>query len=173
MKKMKMLGIMALTALVLTGCQNTSDREAALEDQVAQLEQQVTSLEQAQNEGMTEEPSLELEPAQEETSNSNSSDSYSDDNLDSLTAAVGDIVKKADKLVSGGANNQQDFFDLQSEFHEVENRLDYYEEQIEHDLRQGNLSHDEARKAEFELEKLEDRLDNAEEKLEYAFGYDD
>ena len=50
MKKMKILGIMTLTAILLSGCQNTRDRETALEDQVAQLEQQVTSLEHQQSE---------------------------------------------------------------------------------------------------------------------------
>ena len=169
MKKMKMLGILTLTALVLSGCQAPSDREAALEDQVEQLEQQVTSLEQQQ----TEEVVLEAELENEEVAPSSSSSDFSEDNLDSLTTAVDDLVEKADKLVSGGASNQQDFFNLQGEFQEIENRLDYYEEQIEHELRQGNLSHDEARKIEFDLEKLEDKLDNAEERLEYAFGYDD
>lgn len=169
MKKMKMLGILTLTVLVLSGCQGPSDREAALEDQVEQLEQQVTSLEQQQ----TGEVSLEAEPAEEEVSQNSSSSDFSEDNLDSLTAAVNDVVEKADKLVSGGASDQQDFFKLQDEFQKIENRLDYYEEQIEYKLRQGSISHDEARKVEFNLEKLEDNLDNAEERLEYAFGYDD
>lgn len=180
MKKMKILALMALTTLVLSGCQTTSDREAALEDQVEQLEQQVTSLEQQQSEPDSHYESQDEvsvpddvsdETAQEDTSEN--SVSFSNEDLDSLAASVNDIIKKVDKLVSGGASNQQEFFTLQDEFNEVENRMDYYEEQIEYDFRQGNLSHDEARKAEFDLEKLEDKLDNAEEKLEYAFGYDD
>lgn len=177
MKKMKMLGIMALTALVLTGCQSTSDREAALEDQVAQLEQQVTNLEQAQNDSTSQDTVSEPNTAHDETSEThhNNNDKYSEDNLDTLSSTVNDVVKKAEKLTSGGTSNKNmdEFFTLQDEFHEIENRLDNYEDHIEYSLHQGNLSHDEARKAEYELEKLEDKLDNAEEKLEYAFGYDD
>ena len=47
MKKLKVLGIMALMTFALAGCQpeSSSDREEMLEEQVAQLEQQVTSLE--------------------------------------------------------------------------------------------------------------------------------
>ena len=178
MKKMKMLGIMTLTVLALSGCQGPSDREAALEDQVAQLEQQVTSLERAQNEEIptessAEETTFEAESTKEKNPQNSNSVSFSDDNLDSLTTVVNNIIKKVDKLASSGSSSQQDFFNLQDEFHEVEYRLEAHEEQIESDLRQGNLSHDEARKTEYELEKLEDRLDNAEDKLEYAFGYDD
>lgn len=170
MKKMKILGIMALTALVLTGCQNTSDREAALEDQAAQLEQQVTSLEQAQNDSISQDTLSADNIAQEDNS-----ETQTEDNLDTLSTTVNDVVKKAEKLTSGGTSdkNMDEFFSLQDEFHEIENRLDNYEDHIEYSLRQDNLSHDEARKAEYELEKLEDKLDNAEEKLEYAFGYDD
>lgn len=175
MKKTKILGIMTLTVLVLSGCQNPSDREAALEDQVAQLEQQVTSLEQ-KNDSFTDDDlsgAVSLESEAESNTDSNNTSAFSNDNLDTLTSAVNDIVKEIDKLVSGGSSNQQDFFSLQDKINEAENRLDYYEEQIEYNFRQESLTHDEARKAEYELEKLEDKLDNAEEKLEYAFGYDD
>ena len=167
MKKMKMLGIMTLTALALSGCQNTSDREAALEEQVAQLEQQVTSLEQT--------AASDDDTVQNTSSQENDNVKFAEDTLDTLSEAVNDIVNKAEKLVSDGPSdkNQEDFFTLQGEFHEIEDRLDNYEEHIEYELRQGNLSHDEARKAEYELEKLEDVLDRAEEKFEYAFGYDD
>jgi len=134
---------------------------------MAHSEQQVTSLEQ--NKSSAE------DTVQDTSSQESNTVKFAEDTLDTLSDAVNDITNKAEKLVSDGPSNQnqEDFFTLQGEFHEIENRLDNYEDHIEYELRQGNLSHDEARKAEYELEKLEDILDNAEEKFEYAFGYDD
>ena len=175
MKKMKLLGMMALTAIVLSGCQTASDREAALKDQVEQLEQQVTSLEQTQDSDTSNDTVSEDDSLQNTSTKNNNQDNFTDDTLDALSEAVNDVVKAADKLISSGSSSkdQNEFFTLQSEFHEVENRLDHYEDHIEYELRQGNLTHDEARNAEYELEKLEDKLDYAEEKLEHTFGYDD
>ena len=156
MKKMKMLGIMAITALALTGCQNTSDREAALEDQVAQLEQQVTSLEK-ENEELP------------------SDNNISDDNIDTLTKDVDEVVKKANNTSPSGSNdeNQKNFFKVKGELQDVENRLERYEDKIEDDYHQGNLDYEKARDAEREIERLEDKLDDAEDRLENVFGYDD
>lgn len=156
MKKMKILGIMAVTALTLAGCQNTSDREAALEDQVAQLEQQVTSLEK-ENEELP------------------SDNNISDDNIDTLTKDVDEAVKKANNTSPSGSKeeNQKNFFKVKGELQDVENRLERYEDKIEDEYRQGNLTYEKARDAEREIERLEDKLDDAEDKLENVFGYDD
>ena len=125
MKKMKMLGIMAITALALTGCQNTSDREAALEDQVAQLEQQVTSLEK-ENEELP------------------SDNNISDDNIDTLTKDVDEAVKKANNTSPSGSKeeNQKNFFKVKGELQDVENRLERYEDKIEDEYRQGKFLHE-------------------------------
>lgn len=171
MKKMKLLGIMTLTVLTLAGCQNPSDREAALEDQVAQLEQQVTSLEK-ENQELTVTP-----PASSENvaSADTTSASEENDNLDSLTKAVDDAVKKADTTSANGTKeeNQNKFFELKGVLQDVENRLERYEDSIEREYRQGDLSYDKARDTEIKIERLEEQLDNAEDSLEYKFGYDD
>ena len=161
MKRIKLLGMTSLLALTLMGCQSSSDREAALEDQVEQLEQQVTSLEKEKS-----------EPNTSDTSNSHN---FSDDDLDSLSKAINDIIQKVESTKTNGsaAENQKTFFEVQGELQNVENRLEHYDDDIESQLHSDILSYDEARKAEFEIEKLEDKLDNAEDKLEYMFGYDD
>lgn len=173
MKKMKMLGVIGLMALTLTGCQNTSDREAALEDQVSQLEQQVTSLEKENKElSVTVSDSSDTS---ENTGSENISENVSDDDIDSLTKAVNEVVKKANDASPSGSNdaNQKKFFELKGELQEVENRLERYEDKVEDDYRQGNLSYEKARDAEIAIERLEDKLDNAEDRLENVFGYDD
>jgi len=175
MKKMKILGIMAVTALTLAGCQNTSDREAALEDQVAQLEQQVTSLEK-ENEELSG-ASEGLSDAAASTSSDNNSDgkNLSDDNIDTLTKDVDEAVKKANNTSPSGSKdeNQKNFFKVKGELQDVENRLERYEDKIEDDYHQGNLDYEKARDAEREIERLEDKLDDAEDRLENVFGYDD
>ena len=138
MKKLTLLGIAALTALTFAGCQNTSDREAALEDQVAQLEQQVTSLEK-ENQELTDASS---EDASTSEVQNTSAETKSKDNLDTLAKAVEDIIKKANNTSASGTQdeNQQKFFEAKSALQDVENRLEYYEDQIESEYRKGNLS---------------------------------
>lgn len=173
MKKFKILGIAALTALTLAGCQNTSDREAALEDQVAQLEQQVTSLEKEKQE-LTATPSS-SDSEQSASSENVSSENTENDNLDSLTKAVDEAVKKANNTSANGTKeeNQKKFFESKGVLQDVENRLERYEDFVEREYRQGNLSYDKARDTEIKIERLEELLDNAEDSLENKFGYDD
>lgn len=179
MKKMKMLGIMAITALALTGCQNTSDREAALEDQVAQLEQQVTSLEKENEELSGASEGLADAATSNSSDNSSGTDqsdnNISDDNIDTLTKDVDEAVKKANNTSPSGSKdeNQKNFFKVKGELQDVENRLERYEDKIEDEYRQGKLDYEKAREAEREIERLEDKLDDAEDRLENVFGYDD
>ena len=169
MMKMKLLGIVGLMTLALAGCQNPSDREAALEDQVAQLEQQVTSLEKENSElNETTETVDNIKPA-------DSSNSAAEDDMDSLTKAVNEAVKKANNTSPSGSNdeNQKKFFEVKGELQDVDNRLERYEEKIESEFHQGNLTYEKARDAEREIERLEEKLDDAEDRLENVFGYDD
>ena len=55
----------------------------------------------------------------------------------------------------------------------MEDRLDYYDDDIEMQYRQGELSLEDYRSQEHSLELLEDQLDRAEDTLEYTFGMDD
>jgi len=164
MKKLRLLGIAGFMTLALAGCQNTSDREAALEDQIAQLEQQITSLE-------NEKESTSVSSGETASVENNSKD----DTLETLTKAVNDAVKKAEDAKANGSNeeNQKTFFKIKGELQDVENRLESYEDKIEDDFRQGNLSYEKARDEEIKVERLEDKLDDAEDRLENLFGYDD
>ena len=173
MKKLKVLGIMALMTFALVGCQpeSSSDREEMLEEQVEQLEQQVTSLEQEKEEAAAEaekaEPAAEAEKAEKAEK--------SEDTLDSLKDAVAKAVKEAEntKTSNSREENQNRFFEAKGKLQEVENRLDRFEDGVESQYRQGKLDYEKARNAEIEIERLEDQLDNAEDKLELRFGYDD
>ena len=167
MKKLTLLGLMALMTFTLAGCQpeNTSDREEMLEEQVAQLEQQVTSLEKEKEDAAAQ--ADKAEPSEKAPK--------SDDTLDSLADAVNKAVAEAEKAEpsSSREENQTRFFEAKGKLQEVEARLDYFEDDVESQYRQGKLDYEKARSAEREIERLEDQLDNAEDKLELRFGYDD
>ena len=169
MKKLKVLGLMALMTFVLAGCQqNSSDREEVLEEQIAQLEQQVTSLEKEKEEASSQ---------AENVSNSGEAENkpLSDDSLKTLEDAVMKVVAEADKSNPSGSReeNQTRFFEMKGKLQEIEDRLDRFEDNIESQYRQGKIDYEKARKAEIELERLEDQLDKAEDSLENRFGYDD
>ena len=170
MRKWKLLSVTVLTLLLFTGCQNPDISTGAADDSASHKEQPVTSLT----------PQNDTSVDTEDTSDNSSteitdSEEFYGDTLESLEESVNEIVQKiANASVSGTANEKYDsFIQLNSELQEIENQLDYYEQNTENDFEQGKLSYDEARQMEFEIEKLEDLLDGAEETLEYKFGYDD
>ena len=172
MKKWKLLSVTALTLLLLTGCQNPDASDVATEHSENHKEQQVTSLTKKENDSANTSA-----PSKESVSIPDTDDSgeFYGDTLDSLTESVNDIVQKIDNVTVSGNNNKdhEAFIKLNRDLEEIENKLDYYEENMENDFEQGRLSYDEARETEFKIEKLEDKLDRAEETLEYTFGYDD
>lgn len=172
MKKWKLLSVTALTLLLLTGCQNPTASDAAASNPETHKEQQVTSLTKKESD------SANISNSSEEyssVSDTNDSGEFYGDTLDSLTESVNDIVQKIDNVNVSGNNDEEHeaFIKLNRDLEEIENKLDYYEENMENDFEQGRLSYDEARETEFKIEKLEDKLDRAEEILEYTFGYDD
>ena len=95
--------------------------------------------------------------------------------LDTLETAVNDAVKEAEAAKPSGSagEKREQFFNLKHELENVENRLDYYDDDIEMQYRQGELSLEDYRSQEHSLELLEDQLDRAEDTLEYTFGMDD
>ena len=170
MKKWRLLSVTALSLLLLTGCQNPGNTETTTTDSENHTEQQVTSLTQADDTSVEH-----FDDSEESTDTSHDSDEFYGDTLDSLEEAVSEIIQKIDNASASGSDNERrdNFIQLSSELQEVENQLDYYDENTENDFEQGKLSYDEAREIEFKVEKLEDQLDNAEDTLEYKFGYDD
>ena len=174
MRKWKLLSVTALTLLLLTGCQNPNASAASTENADNHKEQQVTSLTK-QDETAVDLSDFSEEYSDEISEETNDSGEFYGDTLESLEEAVNDIVLKIDDVsVSGTADEKREaFFKLNNELQEVDNQLDYYDENTENDFEQGRLSYDEARELEYKIEQLEDLLDRAEDTLEYKFGYDD
>lgn len=94
--------------------------------------------------------------------------------LQELTAVVDDFVAEAASLTSGQGNaDLEQFFAAKQNAAEIENELDFYEDELEAQVRSGALSGADYRSLERELESQEDRLDRAEDDLERFFGIDD
>ena len=174
MRKWKLLSLTVLTVLLFTGCQNASGSASSTEEAGTQKEQQVTSLTKKDENSVNASTSSNDTNDNSSVDNNDSGEFYGD-TLDSLREAVDEIVQKIENADASGTadENRETFFKLNNELQDVENQLDYYEENTENDFEQGMLSYDEARELEFEIEKLEDLLDRAEDALEYTFGYDD
>lgn len=175
MKKIRLtaLAVIFTFAFLLTGCDIDDDHEKdQLEAKVEQLEQQVTDLQRSSGQ---EAASTENEAALPDNDSNQTEDSSTGDTLETLETAVNDAVKKADAAKPSGSASEkrEQFFTLKHELESVEDRLDYYDDDIEMQYRQGELSLEDYRSQEHSLELLEDQLDRAEDNLEYTFGMDD
>ena len=175
MKKIRLtaLAVIFTFAFLLTGCDIDDDHEKdQLEAKVEQLEQQVTDLQRSSGQ---EAASTENEAALPDNDSNQTEASSTDDTLETLETAVNDAVKKADAAKPSGSASEkrEQFFTLKHELESVEDRLDYYDDDIEMQYRQGELSLEDYRSQEHSLELLEDQLDRAEDNLEYTFGMDD
>lgn len=184
MKKIRLTALVMIFvfAFTLMGCAAGNDAEKEeLEAKVEQLEQQVTDLQRSsgQEAPSPEEEATLLDNVQEddnkEKSSSQAAASSTGDTLDTLETVVNDAVKEAEAAKpSGSASEKRErFFTLKHELESVEDRLDYYDDDIEMQYRQGELSLEDYRSQEHSLELLEDQLDRAEDTLEYTFGMDD
>lgn len=175
MKKIRLtaLAVIFTFAFLLTGCDIDDDHEKdQLEAKVEQLEQQVTDLQRSSEQ---EAASTENEAALPDNDSNQTEASSTGDTLETLETAVNDAIKKADAAKPSGSASEkrEQFFTLKHELESVEDRLDYYDDDIEMQYRQGELSLEDYRSQEHSLELLEDQLDRAEDNLEYTFGMDD
>lgn len=177
MKKIRLTALVMIFvfAFTLMGCAAGSDAEKEeLEAKVEQLEQQVTDLQRSSGQEATL-PDNVQEKDDKDTSSGQAAASSTGDTLDTLETAVNDAVKEAEAAKPSGSagEKREQFFNLKHELENVENRLDYYDDDIEMQYRQGELSLEDYRSQEHSLELLEDQLDRAEDTLEYTFGMDD
>ena len=177
MKKIRLTAFVAIFvfAFALAGCSAGNDSEKEeLEAKVEQLEQQVTDLQRSagQESDSTADKAVLPDNIQEDN---NTAAGSSGDTLDTLETAVSDAVKKVNSAKpSGSASDKRDqFFTLKHELESMEDRLDYYDDDMEAQYRQGSLSLEDYRAQEHSLELLENQLDMAEDTLEYTFGMDD
>lgn len=194
--------VLAVAAvLMLTGCQSNAGNSAeteALKEQIARLEQQISDLEQRQsasdaNIGGSARSQEDRSAADSQMQESDTSDGTSHQShrsaadsgnaatglttytMEELSALVEDFTAKAGAAVPGG-NGAQDmelFFALKQEEKQIDDALDYHEDELEYLYKKGSLTREEYKKQERELELLEDKLDDMEDQLEYRFGIDD
>ena len=181
MKKFRLTALVMIFvfAFTLMGCAAGNDAEKEeLEAKVEQLEQQVTDLQRSSGQEASspeEEATLPDNVQEDDNKEKSSSQAAASSTGDTLETAVNDAVKEAEAAKPSGSASEkrEQFFNLKHELENVENRLDYYDDDIEMQYRQGELSLEDYRSQEHSLELLEDQLDRAEDTLEYTFGMDD
>lgn len=184
--------------LVLAGCQSTSSSETEqLKQQIAQLEQQVTELEKgsAASDTVDDAANAPADAADDTADAANTTDDTAAAStetgtntadtsagntgstipaIEDLTAKVDAFVQKADEeSLSSAEKTLENYFILKQEGDAIDDELDYYEDSLEFDYRNGALTRDEYRTKERELDLLEDKLDAAEDTLEWIYGIDD
>lgn len=101
--------------------------------------------------------------------------SQTDSTLEALKKAVEDAVAQADAAVPTGTmeERRRQFNALNNALDYVDDQIDSYDDTIEAQYKQGNLSYADYQNKERELDALEDKLDAAEDRLELKFGIDD
>ncbi len=172
-----------LAVMVLAGCQSSANGNETeeLKRQIAELEQQVTALEQAATVEVpanTEKQETVAE-AQPETSAQeaaqNTAGAAEVPAIEDLATEVNAYVEKAKNAVPDADESKKmdQFLELKKEEERLERELDWYEDDLEAQYRNGTLSQDEFRTLDREAELLEDQLDSAEDALEFTFGFDD
>lgn len=94
--------------------------------------------------------------------------------IQSLTFEVSDMISRVENTMPTGTAEEQQtqFFDLKNDVEALENRLDDFDDSIEHSYKNDGITQEEYTKLEQELENLEDLLEASENKLEFTFGMD-
>ena len=179
--KTKLLLIATLSTFILTGCQNSnlSAENQALKQQVTELEYQLTQLQEANhntNASLASDINVNQNTISENTmtrnSTENSTATYS---LDELSAMVDEFVASVGSATPNMniTDNLDQFFSHKKQGDQIEHALENYENFLDSQYRIGNITHDEYRQTEREIDKLEDYVDSACDRLEIAFGIDD
>ena len=181
MKVKFLLLIATLSTFILTGCQsnNLSAENQALKQQITELEYQLTQLQEA-NHNTNTSPASDVnvnqntisENAITRNSTENVTATYS---LDELSAMVDEFVASVGSATPNMniTDNLDQFFSHKKQGDQIEHALENYENFLDSQYRIGNITHDEYRQTEREIDKLEDYVDSACDRLEIAFGIDD
>ena len=177
MKAKYLLLIATLSTFILTGCQssNLSAENQALKQQVTELEYQLIQLQEANhntNASLASDINVNQNTISENTMTRNSTATYS---LDELSAMVDEFVASVGSATPNMniTDNLDQFFSLKKQGNQMEHALENYENFLDSQYRIGNITHDEYRQTEREVDKLEDYVDSACDRLEIAFGIDD
>ena len=94
--------------------------------------------------------------------------------FEELTEKVEAYVAKVDEDAASSAQKTlENYFTLKQEEDAIDRELEYYEDDLEFQYRNGSLTRDEYRLKERELDLLEDKLDAAEDTLGFVYGIDD
>ena len=174
-----------------------------LKQQIAQLEQQVTELENSSAADTADDAASAQtdDAAAPDTAADTSTDAAADTSADQTaeastgaadTAAAGNtgttatptfeeltekveayVAKVDEDAASSAQKTLENYFTLKQEEDAIDRELEYYEDDLEFQYRNGSLTRDEYRLKERELDLLEDKLDAAEDTLEFVYGIDD
>ena len=199
MKKKLLAAAGLIGVLVLAGCAGGANSETEqLKQQIAQLEQQVTELENSSAADTADDAaSAQTDDAAADTSTDAAADTSADQaaeastgaadtaaagntgttatpTFEELTEKVEAYVAKVDEDAASSAQKTlENYFTLKQEEDAIDRELEYYEDDLEFQYRNGSLTRDEYRLKERELDLLEDKLDAAEDTLEFVYGIDD
>lgn len=199
MKKKLLAAAGLIGVLVLAGCAGGANSETEqLKQQIAQLEQQVTELENSSAADTADDAASAQtdDAAAPDTAADTSTDAAADTSADQtaeastgaadntgttatptfeeLTEKVEAYVAKVDEDAASSAQKTlENYFTLKQEEDAIDRELEYYEDDLEFQYRNGSLTRDEYRLKERELDLLEDKLDAAEDTLEFVYGIDD
>ena len=199
MKKKLLAAAGLIGVLVLAGCAGGANSETEqLKQQIAQLEQQVTELENSSAADTADDAaSAQTDDAAADTSTDAAADTSADQTAEASTgaadtAAAGNtgttatptfeeltekveayVAKVDEDAASSAQKTLENYFTLKQEEDAIDRELEYYEDDLEFQYRNGSLTRDEYRLKERELDLLEDKLDAAEDTLEFVYGIDD
>lgn len=174
MKSLKLFLLLFVTVsvFVVSGCKSEDNsKEDELEKQIEELQKQVDDLKNGHaippadnvEDAGTVQPSADVKPIATSTVS---------DTVESLSKEVDKVTAKTDSATIPKDQNEKrtNFYALKDELDLVEERIDAYDDYIESQQKQGNLSFEDYKKQERQLDDLEDRLDASEDKLERNFG---
>lgn len=199
MKKKLLAAAGLIGVLVLAGCAGGANSETEqLKQQIAQLEQQVTELENssaadtADDAASAQTDDAAAPDTAADTSTDAAADTSADQAAEASTAAAGNtgttatptfeeltekveayVAKVDEDAASSAQKTLENYFTLKQEEDAIDRELEYYEDDLEFQYRNGSLTRDEYRLKERELDLLEDKLDAAEDTLEFVYGIDD
>ncbi len=159
------------TVVALGGCSNSEDAA-----RIAELEQQVEELQAEKDAGaQTDAASTEQGAAKTDDAADEQAALDADPTLADFSTRVDELVAEFEAVepTSDRDADFQTYLDMESKANALDEEMDRYDDELERAVRAGDMTREDYRAAERELDRLDDRLSAAEDSLEYRLGVDD
>ena len=176
-----LLSVTALAAFLLMGCGNSADDTSnSTNTSSAQTSEDTTNNDDTATQDDTATTGDDTATTDDDAATTGDDSAQTnteptDDDIAALETKVSDAIAAADAATPSGRrdSDRELFMEHKMALDSLDREVDVYEDSLETQYRNGELSYEDFRTKDVQAEKLEDDLDDAEDRLEDRFNMDD